>query len=96
MANLEDRLKQLEENFGLGGDLKEKAEKAGDYLVLMAYKEGDCPERFIPRAKNLIGRYGNLEMALKACGDVDLDNIDRAMAKEEREEQGGLKNTIFG
>ena len=95
MESLDERLKKLEENFGMSSDLEERAKRAGDWLCLTEYQSDPSCVSFIKeRAEELVSTYGSVQAAISALGDVDLRDIERALTKEEKEEYNRLKERI--
>lgn len=95
MENLNERLKKLEENFGISSDLEERTKRAGDWLCLTEYQSDPSCVSFIKkRAEELISKYGNIGIAIGALEDVDLRDIEMALTKEEKEELRRLELEI--
>ena len=92
MGNLDERLKKLEEAFGVNAESAEARQRIKEKWALIFYEEGiRRSEESWELAEKLIARYGSLQSALDAYKDIDEYNNLNNMTKDEKEEYQRLK-----
>ena len=92
MGSLDERLKKLEEAFGINAESAEGRQRLKEKSALIFYEEGiHRSEESWELAEKLIARYGSLQSALDAYKDIDEYNNLNNMTKDEKEEYQRLK-----
>ncbi len=88
MATLTDRLEKLEEALGVSRRPNTRDKRVQEKMILVLYAEAGARGE---EAKFIIAKYGSLEEALRAYGDVDEYSGLGRMTKGEREELQRIK-----
>ena len=92
MGSLDERLKKLEEAFGVNAESAEGRQRLKEKWALIFYEEGiQRSEESWELAERLIAGYGSLQSALDAYKDIDEYNNLNNMTKDEKEEYQRLK-----
>ena len=93
MINLDERLKKLEEAFGVNAESAEARQRVKEKSALIFYEETiHRSDGSWELAEKLIARYGSLQSALDAYKDIDEYNNLNNMTKAEKEEYERLKS----
>ena len=94
MGSLDERLKKLEEAFGVNAESAEGRQRLKEKCALIFYEEGiHRSDGSWEVAERLIAEYGNLQSALGAYSDVEAySNLnENALTREEKQEYEKLK-----